>query len=247
MPRPQPHLLALFSLKPRNPRAQDVVAHPCNSHLVSTLDDGTLALDIGFYIRSKSCNTLATLGRGETDIFVEGSSIAKVQCSFEIDLDTNVVMLYDRLHGQTTQVFGENATPFEHGRIRRVVVQEKLNTVIGMGGEGRNLIQFKLEWHPDPAQTIEKLKNREGIPRSYEENPRLAWTVDDVETVLPSRRETRTHTPGHLQLKMRYVRVGGALGSKTYRTVYKAIDVDSGKFMAIKILERPTKASKQED
>jgi hypothetical protein len=92
MPRPQPHPLALFSLKPLNPRAKDVVAHPCNSHLVSTVgDDGALALDIGFHIRSKSCNTLATLGRGETDIFVEGSSIAKVQCSFEIDLDTNVV------------------------------------------------------------------------------------------------------------------------------------------------------------
>jgi serine/threonine protein kinase len=126
-------------------------------------------------------------------------------------------------------------------------VQEELNTIIGMGGEGRNLIQFKLIWHPHPAQTIEKLKNREGIPRSYEENPRLARTVDDAETVLPSRRETRTHTPGHLQLKMRYMRVGGALGSGTYGTVYKAIDVDSGKFMAVKILERPAKASKQED
>jgi len=103
MPRPRPHPLALFSLEPENERAKNVVAHPCNSHLVSTLrDDGAIALDIGFNIRSKSCNTLATLGRGEADIILEGSSIAKVQCSFEIDLDTNVVMLYDRSHGQTT-------------------------------------------------------------------------------------------------------------------------------------------------
>jgi hypothetical protein len=104
MPRPCPHPLALFSLKPvcGNERAERIVAHLCNSHLVSTLRDGALALDIGFYIRLKSCNTLATLGRGETDIFVEGSSIAKVQCSFKIDLDTNIVMLYNRSHSQTT-------------------------------------------------------------------------------------------------------------------------------------------------
>jgi hypothetical protein len=105
-------------------------------------------------------------------------------------------MLYDRSHGQTTQVFGENATPFEHGRIRKVVVQMELNTIIRMGGVGRNLIQFELKWHPSPVQTIEKLKNREGIPHGYEENPRLARTIDEAETVLPSRRETRPHTLG---------------------------------------------------
>jgi serine/threonine protein kinase len=47
---------------------------------------------------------------------------------------------------------------------------------------------------------------------------------------------------------MRYVTVvGGKLGSGQFGTVYKATDVDSGKFIAVKILERPTRASKQED
>jgi hypothetical protein len=106
----------------------------------STLSDGVEALDVGFHIRGKSSTTLATLGRGiEADIYVEGSSIAKVQCSFEIDLYTGVVMFFDRSHGCTTQVSGENATPFEHERIRKVLVQKDLNTIIGMGGEGRNL------------------------------------------------------------------------------------------------------------
>jgi hypothetical protein len=49
-------------------------------------------------------------------------------------------MLYDRSHGYTTQVFGENATLFEHGRIRKVLVQQDLNTIIRMGGEGRDLV-----------------------------------------------------------------------------------------------------------
>jgi hypothetical protein len=80
------------------------------------------------------------------------------------------------------------------------------------------------------------------------ENPRLSRTVDEAPTDLPSRRETRPHTPGCLQLKMRYVKVvGGKLGSGQFRTVHKAIDVDSGKFMAVKILEQPTRKSKQEE
>lgn len=77
----EPHLSrppgALFSLKPLNERAEQVVRHPCNRHLASKQTDGTLALDIGFHIRSTSRHTVATLGRGDTDIFVDGSRIAK--------------------------------------------------------------------------------------------------------------------------------------------------------------------------
>jgi serine/threonine protein kinase len=71
--------------------------------------------------------------------------------------------------------------------------------------------------------------------------------VDEAPTDLPSRRETRPYTLGPQQLKMRYVKVLPKLGSGQFGEVYKAIDVDSGKFMAVKILERPTRASKQED
>jgi hypothetical protein len=246
MPRP-PHPLALFSLFPYdgNERAKSAVAHPDNIHHASTSPDGVEALDVGFHIRGKSSTTLATLGRGvEADIYVEGSGIAKVQCSFEMDLHTGVVMFYDRSHGCTTQVFGENATPFEYGRVRKVLVQQKLNTIIGMGGEGRDLVQFELEWHQDPTRTAKAIKDYDALPCGRVENPRLARTVDEAPTDLPSRRETRPHTP--TQLKMRYVPVGPPLGSGQFGTVYKAIDVDSGKFMAVKIVERPEKLSQQE-
>jgi hypothetical protein len=115
----------LFSLvpEPGNERAERVVSHPDNIRHVSTLSDGVEALDVGFQIRGKSSTTLATLGRGvEADIYIEGSSIAKVQCSFEIDLDTGVVMFYNRSHSCTTQVSSENAMPFEYRRIRKVLV-----------------------------------------------------------------------------------------------------------------------------
>lgn len=206
---------------------------------MSTLIDGILALDIGLQVRSKSCYTLATLGRGEADVFVEGSSIAKIQCSFEIDPDTSVIMFYDRSHGQTTQVFGENATPFEHGRLRRVVVHEGRNKVIGMGGVGKDLVLFELKWHQDLVSTMSKVKNGDGVAQGYKENPRLARTVDESETVLPSRRETRPHTPGPRQLDVRYSKVA-MLGAGQFGTVHKAINMDTGKFMAVKILRPRT-------
>ena len=117
MPRSCPHPGVLFSLRPRSERAKRLVAHPNNAHNVSTLSDGTLALHVGFHLHGKSSTTLATLGRGvHADIFVEGSDISRVQCSFEIDLDTGVVMLYDRSFANSTQVYGEGATPFERER-----------------------------------------------------------------------------------------------------------------------------------
>jgi hypothetical protein len=241
----------LFSLVPYkgNKRAERVVSHPDNSHLLSTLPSGVQALDVGFHIRGKSSKTLATIGRGvEADIFVEGSAISKVQCSFEIDLDTGVVMLYDRSHSCTTQVSGGiPAYPFEYGRLRKVLVQKDYNTILGMGGEGRKLVEFALRWHQDAAETAKAIKNYDAQPCGRVENPRLARTDDEVPTDLPSRRETRPHTPGPRQLKMRFVKVEPALGSGQFGEVHKAIDVDSGKLMAVKTLRRPEGPTKHED
>ena len=43
------------------------------------------------------------------------------------------------------------------------------------------------------------------------------------------------------------MKVLSKLGSGQFGEVYKAIDIDSGKFMAVKILERSTRVLKQED
>ncbi|KAK2785918.1 hypothetical protein FQN52_008185 [Onygenales sp. PD_12] len=243
-PRPHPHPLALFSLLPLNERANAVVADPSNAHLVSKLKDESV-LDIGLHIRSKSPNTLATLGRGDVDVYVAGSTLAKIQCSFEIDQGTNTVMLYDRSHSQTTQVFGDDAIPFEHGRTRKIVVHPKLNSIIGMGGAARNLVLFKLQWHHNLPTVIETVQSRQNIPLAVEENPRLARTIDEADTVLPSRRATRLHTPGPGRLKIRYAKIN-RLGSGQFGEVHKVVDADSGRFMAVKILMRPGSGAKGE-
>lgn len=246
MPHRRRHPLAWFSLVSRNKRAEDVITHPCNSHLVSMLEGNRLAFDIGFHIRSGACNTLATLGRSDTDIMLEGSSIARVQCSFEIAPDTGVVMLYDRSHGQTTQVFGPVVAPFEYGRLRRVLVQDQLNTLLGVGGVGCNHIQFQLVWHRNRIDTVEMIKQQAAMFCGQEDNPRLARTVDEAPTHLPSQRMTRIHTPGASSLKMRHMTVGNPLGCGEFGRVYETIDVDSGKFMAVKKINQPTRKSKEE-
>ena len=238
------HPAPLFSLKPLNERAKKVAEHSYNQHLASKLSDGTTVLDIGFHIRSRSRNTIATLGRGDTDIFVDGSNISKLQCSFEIESTTNLVMLYDRSHSQSTQVFGSNATPFEHGRLRQVVVQHLLNDVLGMGGIEKNAVQFQLVWKQNPSQMMDIVRNREGVTNNYGENPRMARTTDDLETVPPSQMQTRIHTPGPRQLTMRYLKVD-RLGAGQFGVVYKAINIDTGKFLAVKIFQRPEQASAQ--
>jgi hypothetical protein len=192
MPRP-PHPLALFSLVPvkGNERAKRAVAHPDNIRHVSTFSNGREALDVGFHIRGRSSTTLATLGRGtEADIYLEGSSIAKVQCSFEIDLDTGVVMLYDRSHGCTTQVSGENAMPFERERVQKVLVQKGLNTIIGMGGERRDL--FNSSWNG-----IKILHKRQRPSRTTTPCHAVEWRIH-ASLELWMRRQPTCHLDGNL-------------------------------------------------
>ncbi|KAJ8062011.1 hypothetical protein OCU04_009793 [Sclerotinia nivalis] len=90
----------------------------------------------------------------------------------------------------------------------------------------------------------ETIKKYDALPYGRVENPRLARTVDEEPTNFPSRMKTRPHTPMPRQLKIRYVKVGPPLGSGMFGTVHKVIDVDSGKFMAVKIIEH--KVSKQQ-
>lgn len=240
-----PDPLAPFSLEPANDRARQEVANPFNKPFVSTrktAEGEVTVLDIG-HIRS-TCgdeDTLATLGRAG-DILVEGAGISKIQCSFEVNRETGIIMFYDRSHGQTCQVFDAEleddsksiVTPFESSRLRRVVVQEGLNPRIGMGGVGRDLVQFLLRWRSNPKQAINERQNN-CVPC----NPRLARTVDELDTLVSSRMDTRIHTPGQGQPRMRWLKMDGdPLGAGSFGEVWKALDIDTGRVMAAKVMKK---------
>ncbi|KAL8939734.1 MAG: hypothetical protein Q9211_002604 [Gyalolechia sp. 1 TL-2023] len=111
-----------------------------------------------------------------------------------------------------------------------------------MGGEKRDLVQFRLNWYPDDSEWMERVKSWTSIPLT--ENSRFARTTHEADTAMPSRRQTRLHTPAHPT--MRYVTIGVMLGAGQFAEVYKAVDVDSGKLMAVKKLKRPVRSSEQE-
>ena len=75
-------------------------------------------------------------------------------------MDTQTVILYDRLHSCTTQVFGGayDTKPFEDGRIRKVLVQDKLNTCIRMGRKNHDPLEFELKWREGPIPTAQRIK-----------------------------------------------------------------------------------------
>lgn len=229
-----PSDLTLFLLVPVNKRAEEVLRHPSNRHLLYILPKGERALKVGFNIRSQSAGTLATLGRNNTDIIIDGPSIARIQCSFEFDPESKLVMLSDRSHLQTTQVYGENATPFEHGRIRQVVVHENLNTIIGLGGAACDLVKFKISWHREMGQRRCEIEKH--MSRPHEDNPRLARTAGGPPTTLSVHGIPGVFRQRYGNLKLRH-HLLDRMGAGSFGVVRQAIDVDSARFLAVKIIK----------
>ncbi|KAJ5726156.1 uncharacterized protein N7483_007513 [Penicillium malachiteum] len=170
---PSTHRSTLFSLLRITDEAKKVVNHSLNQHLTSRLRDGTLVLDVGRH-KSISGGTIATLGRGEdVDIFMEGHNISKYHCSFEIESKTMAIMLYDRSSTQSTYPLGQTSFPFQHGRLRQVVIiHDKFNTKIGIGGENPGIIQFKIVWPDNPENTLRKIKLLHDSINRYDDHPR---------------------------------------------------------------------------
>ncbi|KAI1305448.1 kinase-like domain-containing protein [Xylaria venustula] len=214
-------LSALFSLIPLNIPAIEVIDEVSNQHL---FNETTQGLDIGHtFSKSGDNQTLAILGRSG-DVVIRGRRIAKIQASFEIDSETSIVMFYDRSHSYTSRISGQNATPFEHGRPRKVVVLPGHNTMIGMGGI-----------------TLEIAKGR--LDSSLQMNPVFDRTIeDDGDTVVPSQREARIHTPWPQQPIVRYAKIN-PLGSDQFGEVYRAVNMHTGKILAVKSLKRSVHTS----
>lgn len=249
MPRPHPNPLVLFSLHPynQNTLAKSAIAHSKNVNFASTDHNGLPVLSVGFYIFRKSSTALATLGHGpEVDIYLEEPIISRLQCSFEIDSDNGVIMFFDRSHGCTSQVSGTKSEPFEQGRIRKVLVQDGFNTVIALG-EGSGLYEFELEWHQDPIETAKLIELHSAVPGGRVMNPRVADTVPPTPNFSQFQLQKRSQNNEQQPFKIRFVKSSPELGSGSFGRVYRAVDVDTGKVMAVKILIKPTIASNQEE
>ncbi|MCJ1347179.1 hypothetical protein MMC31_005400 [Peltigera leucophlebia] len=247
MLRSSPDALALFSLCPLNAGALEVVSDPENSHLVYTSPDSYPALDIGFHTCSDEETILAELGRSSSSVVrLGGPTFSRHQCSFQIDNpSTGVVMLHDLSTTRTTQVYGIDALQYEIGRPRLIVVAKDLNIEVGIGGPNCNLIRFRLDWHREaseiftkyPTKALRSQRRRLLSLHGSLRNQRLAKTIHVVPTKAPTRLHTRNHTPAGCSLLTRYATVC-PLGAGKFGEVYRAIDVDSGDIIAVKIINR---------
>ncbi|KAI1270259.1 kinase-like protein [Xylariaceae sp. FL1019] len=224
---------APFALAPLNSRAVEVLKDNCNSHFLAQYGDQAV-LQIGLVgSNCKDTYKLATLGR-DGDIVTNGATISALQCSFGINPDSGFVMFYDDSRNQSSQVFGENSTPFEHGRARKAVVHENCNRFIGFGGVHRDMFLFELIWHKDAADISNMVKERKAPV--LRQNPRFARTIDLADTLLNSRMETRIHTQGPRNDPLRYLAIDD-LGAGGFGRVIRAVNVATGSLMAVKIVQ----------
>ncbi|KAL2285307.1 hypothetical protein FJTKL_08254 [Diaporthe vaccinii] len=123
-------------------------------------------------------------------------------------------MFYDDSRAGTSSTLGPDSTPFRPGQPRKVVVQPNVNTTIGMGGERRDLVTFKLDWPFEPPQTMTLVEQRD--LKSLALNPRFARTDSD-----------NAETAAKIE----------ELGAGAFGQVLRAVDVDSGKLIAVKIIK----------
>jgi len=235
---------ALFSLIPDSKKALAAVNDENNSHLVSiSLKDNIPSFDIGFHINAhNSTNTLATLGRNDCDIYLRPSSISRIQCSFEVeDLSSGIVTFHDQSPKHNTRVSSKTESrPFEKNRSpRKVLVCSEFNDIISMGGIHDNLIQFKLEWIKKDDEIEEIIQKHRDVVKGSIINPRKARTRDPTITTLPSTMMTPLTPDQAFQRpnvsSLRYYKQRSkVLGTGAFGTVWRAIDVDTGRIMAMK-------------
>ena len=235
----RPHQDTFFLLVPTNKKARDVVQDQDNSHLVSLSPENLACFDIGFHIDSQtSPGTLANFGRNNCDITLRPTSISRLHCSFEVDLDTGVVMFHDFSPSHKTMVSGDPGRNFKKGRLpRKILVHSGFNEKISMGGTNRNLIEFELQWIAKEEKIKRIIKIHIQNQKVKITNPRKARTHDTTETVLHSTlmtpdqafQESSQTGPRYLKREL--------LGSGSFGSVWRVIDIDSGQLMAMKQID----------
>ncbi|EFX03504.1 serine/threonine-protein kinase-like protein [Grosmannia clavigera kw1407] len=235
------HHLALFSLLPLNAAAAKVVKAKENIGIASILVvDGVRrhALDIG-RTRTKlgDCGTLATLGRCG-DVVVDEPYISRIQCSFEVNPSSKIVMFCDRSPSQTCEVFGDEVFSLDRGQgfrgARKVAVTRKINTIIGMGGTGGDLIKFRLVWRTQKDDGDQTLQLQ--IESHLRFDAALDQTIDvwDPATTL-----SNLPLPRQSRIRLCSPEGDSALGAGTFGSVHKKINVDTGNLLAVKYIQVP--------
>ncbi|VUC31459.1 unnamed protein product [Clonostachys rosea] len=232
----------LFCLEPTNDEAKELVRdhrmrNPfdnlvCNGFGVESIGIGHTPSKADGYI-------LAVLGRSgrRSDVQIprkiSRKYISRVHCTFEIDHKTGVIYICDgngesRSSGgrsPTLRLGGSNSHGFLNGR---AVLLPDLNTELFIGAEGFGELRFKLIWDEDRAKVLEYGSR---LSKIIEPPSRSVFSF-------ASASRSTSYDSSAMKTNLAWAEIKElATGSST--RLVKAVDVHSGRMMAVKILQDP--------
>jgi hypothetical protein len=231
MPRPNPHPQTLFHLVPakRSKPANDSLLDSHNELYVSNCNternrDG---LEIGYHVPERPRpQVIVEVGR-DADLILQGSSISRIHFAFELHPESGEIMFCDRSRYQNTEI---DPLGFRtDGGLRQVVLQVGTKYDIRAGGENADEYIFHIEWSNNDV--LAEARREDQMAAARMPNPRLIRTTPG--------------TPVHGGVKR--VEDRGYLGEGTFGAVRKAIDIDSGRLVAVKKIPLPPKGNFRRD
>ncbi|KAF2245188.1 NUAK family, SNF1-like kinase, partial [Trematosphaeria pertusa] len=146
-------------------------------------------------------------------------------------------MLCDRSRLRNTKILPVGFR--NDGDFRQVVLQPGTKYCISAGGEQLNQYIFDLVWPEKSADVLQETEKEYQRAEASAQNPRYARTIEEGPTELPSWYNTRLHTPT-VGAVLRTTE-GEFLGKGAFGEVRKAVDLDSGCFIAVKKMKLPPK------
>ncbi|KJZ78140.1 hypothetical protein HIM_02178 [Hirsutella minnesotensis 3608] len=229
MPR-QVHPDTLFHLEPSDEASKAMIHCQDNAPFVSLSPANKVpSLEIGYHVssRPRGGQVIARLGR-DADLFLPGKNVAGVHIAFEVHPVSKAILLRVRAEqSDTVTVAPRNFR--RDGSFRQLVLVP--------GGKhdmsirtGNSCLKFSVQWPSNPSSVPQAVSNGFQAAQNRAVNPRWLRTADELETESNLRSWYNTKT---------------AVQDNQYRagscgTVMKAVDLDSGHFIAVKTVRPRT-------
>ena len=218
-----------------------MLLHPNNELFVSLCkatkpgEEDEYGLEIGYHVSARPRALVIVEVGKNADLVMPGSNISQVHFSFEVHPESRHIMFLDRSRLHSTKIKPDGFRV--DGNFRQIVLQPKTEYEIRAGGEKVDQFVFHLKGLKEANDLLQEVEKESQMVEARGQNPRWARTVEDAPIDLPTWYNTRLHTPA-MSAVQRTIDVG-RLGKGAFGEVRKAVDRDSGCFIAVKKIELP--------